>query len=100
MKNKQKREQTANTPDYIHQYIVKRVGGQKQKVAVFVGRKSAHGSIKIGWSKANISAGDKFDKKFGVKLALERTKAEFIELPPSICIDAQNFARRCQKYFK
>jgi hypothetical protein len=100
-KQRQKRPQTENTPAYIHQYIVKRVGGREQKVAVFVGRKDKSGSIRIGWSRANINAGDKFNREFGLKLALERTKAvTLMELPFSLWKEGHKFAERCHRYFR
>ena len=87
--------------DTIHQHIVKRVGGQKRKVGVMFGCLNADGDIRIGWSRANISAGDKFKPDHGLKLAIERTCAsKFVPAPPSILADLLMFQARCVRYFK
>ena len=86
----------------IHQYIVKTVRGQKQKVGVLVGTIDCFDVVRIGWSKANINAGDKFNKKFGLELATARTKSMngIVPVPPSIFENAVKFAGRCERYFK
>lgn len=84
----------------IVQYIVKRVGGQKQVVAVLVGT-MYQAVIKIGWSRANINAGDRFDKEFGLQLARERIRAKQMPFAPhSLAKDIYAFSERCRRYFK
>ena len=85
----------------IHQFIIKNVNGQKRKVGVLVGRIDESGTVRIGWSRANINRGDKFNKKYGMELASERTNAEeCVPVPPSIVEDAYDFQDRCGRYFK
>jgi hypothetical protein len=86
----------------IHQYIMKTVRGQKQKVGVLVGTIDVFNVVRIGWSKTNINAGDKFNKKFGLELATARTKSMngIVPVPPSIFENAVKFAGRCERYFK
>ena len=90
----------SNTPEFIHQYVLRNVNGQRKTVGVLVG-KLVNGRVKIGWSKANTSLGDSFDKKFGLNLALERTKADdTVPLPHSMKKDGYRFQDRCCRYFK
>jgi hypothetical protein len=90
-----------NTPPYIHQILVKRVKGQRQKVGVLVGRTDSNNKIKIGWSRTNIAKGDKFDKNYGLNLAIMRTYAQHtVPVPQSIIKDIVKFRDRCGRYFK
>ena len=85
----------------IIQTIVQRVAGQKQKVATFIGMKDREDCIRIGWSRANINQGDKFNKKVGLRIATERLKAtEMVPVPESLFYDALEFQERCQRYFR
>ena len=85
----------------IHQYIMGNVKGQRQKVGVMVGRKDENGVVRIGWSRANVSKGDQFDRDQGIQIAEDRTYAEdFVPAPHSIGGALYNFSGRCQQYFK
>jgi len=86
----------------IHQYVRDNKG---RKVGILVGRlsKITHetGKIKIGWSRVNRNAGDKFDREFGMELALKRTAArQMVKCPQSMEYDVFRFAKRCKRYFK
>jgi hypothetical protein len=90
----------SNTPPYIHQILVKRVKGQRQRVGVLVGRIDSDNKIKIGWSRTNVSK-DKFDKNYGLNLAIMRTYAQnTVPVPQSIIKDIVKFRDRCRRYFK
>lgn len=57
--------------------------------------------VHIGWSKVNSSAGDRFDKKRGVEIALSRSeKGSVAPVPDSILNDYLYFVDRCRRYFK
>ena len=63
--------------------------------------------IHIGFSQANTKAGDKFDKKHGVELALgrafhchENDGAIMEHATREICKQLPHFVERCQKAFK
>ena len=90
----------SNTPPYIHQILVKRVKGGRRKAAVLVGLVKG-GYIYIGWSKTNFKSGDEFNREYGIKLALERTKAIIpLSIPQSIFEDILKFEKRCLRYFQ
>ena len=100
-KKRMARKTSTVAPNTIHKYLVKRVQGRKQKVAVIVGTKDNEGIIRIGWSRANINAGDRFNKERALDIALDRMKAtEMVPVPPSIVDDVISFQDRCQRYFK
>jgi hypothetical protein len=87
----------------IHQYV-KGAGSKKNmNVGVLVGF-SMNDTVYISGSKANLSAGDKFDKKFGIKLAVDRLikldEGRKIKIALSMESDLNRFAVRCKKYFK
>jgi len=85
----------------IDQYIIGRVGGQRQKVGIMVGTIDDKGMVKIGWSRANINAGDKFNKDRGLALAHSRSNAKTnVKAPMSIRDDLERFSKRCNKYFE
>lgn len=86
--------------DNINQYIVKSVGGQRRIVGVLVGQ-IRNNMVKIGWSRANINAGDRFNKAYGLHLAYERANASEMPFAPhSFAEDIFRFSDRCRRYFK
>jgi len=86
--------------DVIHQFVVKNVNGCKRRVGILVGKRVGN-TVKIGWSRANAKRGDKFDREMGMKLAIERTKAdETVPMPHSMAGEAYDFRHRCIRYFK
>jgi hypothetical protein len=66
------------------------------------------GKVKIGWSLANMKAGDKFDKDIGIQTAIERALkpstvyAQCLDgsVPRTILPDMAHFLDRCERYFK
>ena len=97
-----KRKKSKNGPDpIIHQYIRKANG---KRVGVMVGTikfAATKDIVMLGWSMANINAGDKFDPKRGLKLATERLNAiMMVPVPHSIVDDMYSFQDRCFRYFK
>ena len=89
----------------IFEYIKERVTGMKglQKVGVIVGFVSNGGStIRIGFSKANLKAGDKFDLEYGIDLAIERACkwVPSVKLPVHLVGMMKQFEERCLKYFQ
>lgn len=84
----------------IHQYIMDKVGGRRQKVGIMVGMLDDKGRVKIGWSRTNINAGDKFDKQRGMNMSIARSNAKTnVKAPMSIKGHLEMFAKRCNKYF-
>jgi len=84
----------------IYEFVVKSFMGQRQKVGVLYGSIDKDNVVGIGFSKANLADGDKFDKDFGLKIAKERSKAQYIEYPLSFTQDIHRFHDRCRRYFK
>ena len=85
----------------IHQKVIKKVQGQRQRVGVLVGRLDKKGFVRLGWSRVNINGGDKLNPKYAYELALERTKAEeIVPVPPSLAGDMYDFSNRCASYFQ
>jgi len=90
--------------NFIHSYVYGDGRQCNQKVGVLVGVK--HGEeVFISGSKANINAGDKFDRKVGVELAVDRmicllqdgrTSKIAASLEPAL----ERFVARCVRYFK
>jgi hypothetical protein len=59
----------------IVQYVRDENGNRIGVVIVVEDRRNEHGSldgIRIGWSKCNLDAGDRFDKSFGMGIAINR----------------------------
>lgn len=86
----------------IYEFIVKKVRGQRRKVGVIVGvLDEKHSVVRLGWSRANFSKGDVFDKQRGMNIAIARTKTAS---PDPVCHSFRNeiarFASRCKRYFK
>ena len=95
-----KTEKTKEEVKRIHQFITKGTGSRKRKVGVLVGE-MRNQTVFIGWSRANENMGDKFDKDYGMKLAIERLKAkQMVPIPRSIFVNVLNFSNRCRRYFK
>ena len=95
-----KRTTKKSEPKRIHQFITKGAGNRKRKIGVLVGEMRDK-TIFIGWSRANESMGDKFDRDYGMNLAIERLKAkEMVSIPDSIVVEVVAFQGRCQRYFK
>jgi len=87
-------------PKRIHQYITKGAGHRKRTIGVLVGEQRDC-FLHIGWSKANESKGDKFDKDFGMDLAIKRLNArDIVPVPHSIYNAVRKFEARCYRYFK
>ena len=84
----------------ITQFVVKRVGGKRQKVGTLVGVLVGK-DLRIGVSLANVNAGDRFDKDKGLKIATGRAlKWNAVDVPPSIKDEVMEFKQRCKRYFK
>ena len=84
----------------IFEYIRRRKGGKVHKVGIVFGV-AVDGVIKVGWSKCNFKAGDKFDTLMGLQMALNRAMGQDIKPTPN-CIRRQlrQFGSRCVRYFK
>ena len=94
-------KKTKNAPEFIHQYVKKNIKGRKQIVGILVGRMDENKQLHFGWSKTNISTGDIFDRKVGMDIAMERTKAtKCVPIPLSMIEDAMKFDKRCSRYFQ
>ena len=92
----------------IFEYIRKRRGGKVNKVGVIFGTVQDE-VIKVGWSKCNFQAKDKFDLAKGLELAYNRAvmngiadKESLNGIPAPLCIRKQlrHFGGRCLLYFK
>jgi hypothetical protein len=84
--------------DTIHEYIRERgrISGVMLGTVI-------DGEIRIGWSKTNFSAGDKFDKDEGLRIALSRAKGEYPdekEMPHVVISKMREFQIRCLRYFR
>lgn len=85
----------------IYQFLAKKVAGKKQKVGVLFGDVDKEGIIKIGWARAKVNHGDKFNPKRALEIAKGRAEAkEFVPICPSLYDDAMDFFDRCHRYFK
>lgn len=58
------------------------------------------GEIEFGYSLCNISAGDKFNLKTGMEIALSRCEEDEFDIPQSILNQFDKFKTRSVKYFK
>jgi hypothetical protein len=83
----------------LHQYVRNKRG---QSVGVLAAvPHHEDGSILIGWSRANTTNGDCFNKAEGLRIALERSaKSRFPAVPYSMIEDYIRFKARCVKYYK
>lgn len=89
----------------IFEYIRRRKGNKTMKVGVILGVRIKD-DVKIGWSKCNMKAGDKFNATVGLQMAMNRAmrkadKPYTVTFTPD-CIKKQirNFAARCARYYK
>lgn len=84
----------------IHQYVKKGLDNKKRVVGVLVAE-VRDGDLRFGWSRANSSKGDKYDRDFGMNLAIKRLNAKTpIPIPHSFGEPTFKFMERCCKYFK
>ena len=84
----------------IFEYIRRRKNGMTYKVGVVFGMID-NGVIKIGWSKCNAKAGDKFDSIDGLAFAKHRAvKPDSVPIPNCIRTQLRQFSSRCVRYFK
>jgi len=88
---------TKRNKSVIYQFIKRK----NRRNGVMIGALDNDGFIMMGWSKANVNAGDVFDSKVGMKLATQRLKAKgIVPVPDSIVDDMYRFEERCGRYFK
>lgn len=76
--------------------------GKRNKVGVVVARLSAEGLIEFGWSKANVSKSEKFDRYIGLNSAIERIegkRAPAKQLPRKVGQTVQQLANAALRYF-
>jgi hypothetical protein len=88
--------------DMIHEYVRERVQGRgRMKVGVMVGLVH-NGVICTAFSKANIKAGDEFDKDEGFRIATARALGEMEspEIPTQLIRPMREMQMRCAKYFQ
>jgi hypothetical protein len=88
--------------DMIHEYVRERVQGRgRQKVGVMVGLVH-NGVICTAFSKANIKAGDEFNKEEGFRIATARALGEMEspEIPTQLIRPMREMQMRCAKYFQ
>lgn len=91
-------------PNILFEYVYRR-DGSGHLVGVMVG-KCVNGTVIIGASRCNRSAGDKMNKRRGVEIALEKINAhlkgdlEENVAPASFDDMLMRFAERCQAYFQ
>ena len=75
--------------------LARRVRGRNPSTGQFEPR------ISIGWSKVNLSMGDKFNKKEAVKYARERAiVGNSPEMPRKISPAFRRMEQRAERYFK
>lgn len=81
----------------IKQYIKDR---KQNRVGVVLAFKEDN-DVYIGWSRANINAGDRFNKDFGDMIAKNRAKTgSNKQIPHDFKPVIENIARRAKSYFK
>lgn len=82
----------------IHEYVHNKKG---QSIGVLAAAAAPDGTVMVGWSKANIKAGDRFDKAKGKSIAYRRS---FLQrdcaVPQSLFAPYVRFVTRCEGYFK
>lgn len=73
---------------------------KNQPNGLVIATKTKRGSVKFGWSKTNLKAGDKFDLKTGLDIATKRAiDGDATEVPHSIANDYTNMVNRGVRYF-
>jgi hypothetical protein len=75
------------------------------RIGTLVALRDNSGAICIGWSMANNSAGDKFDKKTGINVAINRAVpledlANDSTIPFKVQNELSDFIGRAKNYFK
>jgi len=94
-----KKEQVQNQlpPTMIFEYVEER----RKRVGIILGLIQDK-TIKIGWAKTNLKAGDRFDKDEGLSLAEARAikMSASPALPPCMKRQMVDFTARCYRYFK
>lgn len=81
----------------IKQYIKDR---KENRVGVVLALKEDN-NIYIGWSRANTRAGDKFNKEFGDRIAINRAKTGSNKKVPHDFVPViKDIAQRAERYFK
>ena len=85
----------------ILEYVGARGGSKGQRVGVMVAT-VVDGDIRIGWAKANLKAGDRFDKQKGIDIALDRANGRVVapELPECMRTQMRGFQIRALRYFQ
>ncbi len=83
----------------IHAYVY---NNKRHPVGVLAAQPSTAkpNEVIIGWSKCNHSAGDRFNKQMGVKIAYERSAQQsYADIPESMNEAYDHFLARAQRYF-
>ena len=86
--------------NYIYEFVLNK---KKQRVGVVVATVVANNpeSVRLGFSRCNTSAGDKFDKGKALTIALGRARAGgTMDLPISMLQNYMRMADRAKRYFK
>jgi hypothetical protein len=89
--------------EFSHEPLIEYVRDRhNQKVGVVVACKmEGTDTVVIGHSKANLSRGDKFDKKLGINIAIERAiHGSDVPAPSSLSLMVEKMKARAIKYFK
>jgi hypothetical protein len=84
----------------IHEYVYNK---SRQPVGVFAATVSEENinQVVIGWSRCNVTAGDRFDKNRGAAIAYERSmKGSVAPVPESMVESYDKFINRSRRYFK
>jgi len=73
-------------------------GGHKRGVFVAV---PLNGTVRIGWTLCNTSAGDEFSPEFGIEVAINRAKTGTKRpVPQSLQREIDQFIKRAERYYK
>jgi len=83
----------------IHAYVY---NNKRHPVGVLAATPSTAkpSEVIIGWSKCNHSAGDRFNKQMGVKIAYERSAQQsYADIPDSMNEQYYQFLDRARRYF-
>lgn len=82
----------------IFEYVYNK---RRNPVGIILAAKLPNGNVRIGHSRAKVSAGDKFERERGLELAINRTfKNGSIPVPDSMLEDYENMVYRASRYFK
>jgi len=81
--------------------IYKFIKNKRGTVGVVLASKKANGKIGLGWSRCNVTAGDKFNKETGLKIAAGRAEKGAFDPPPQSLLEPLAFMKsRAVKCFK